>query len=413
MTRPSRTLDQRLRSVIARSSVVTQSLWPRSGPIRSTEQWTTGLFALTAAIRSDGLSTSTVDEFAEASVAEPTVGSVPDSSTAVLARRSARKFQTLAMTPGYDRGYFAFRSRRSPAPALTWATDRIGRQPGQGSVGYRALGLSILPPKATRAKDKYKTASGKAPSGKTQKKGRESDRASPKSAQSSRYTPPIPKDAKTSPMPPAPEPAEFVHPGPTKETSEGAEVRSASPEPTPGGGRDSSSRKWIQRADGDRRTRTRLLIDGEGVVVLSDRRVPGTRSSIKRIAVSSGGVFVIDAKHYKGLVHIKRTGPVWDLGPQELHVGRRNCTPVVENMCDLANVVRAALETATWDAEVPVHAVLCLTRAEWSFASAVEVNDVYVAWPRLVKGRVQAPGVIGSPAVQEVAQMIAEHLPVA
>jgi hypothetical protein len=244
------------------------------------------------------------------------------------------------------------------------------------------------------------------------KGGRTTD--SPKSAQRSRYTPPIPKDAKTGPMPPLPQPAEFAHPGPTGGASQEAEVTSSIPEPAdPGGGGGSSSRKWIQRAEGDRRSRTRLLIEGEGVVVLSDRRVPGTRSFIKRIAVSSGGVFVIDAKHYRGLVHIKRTGPVWDLGPQELYVGRRNCTPVVESMCDQTNVVRAALDTTTWGAEVPVHAVLCLTQAEWGFASAVEISDVYVAWPRLVKGRVQAPGVIGSPAVQEVSRMIAEHLPVA
>ena len=214
-------------------------------------------------------------------------------------------------------------------------------------------------------------------------------------------------------MPPETEPAEFAQPGPNGGTSEGAGATSARPEPASGGGGGFSSRKWIQRAEGDRRTRTRLLIEGEGVVVLSDRRVPGTRSSIKRIAVSSGGVFVIDAKHYRGLVHVKRTGPVWDLGPQELHVGRRNCTAVVENMGDQMRVVRAALDTTPWGAEVPVHAVLCLTRAEWGFASAVEIGDVYVAWPRLVKGRVQAPGVMDSPAVEEVSEMIAEHLPVA
>jgi hypothetical protein len=214
-------------------------------------------------------------------------------------------------------------------------------------------------------------------------------------------------------MPLVPEPAESAGPGPTGGASQEAEVTSAPAQPAAPGGGGFSSRKWIQRAEGDRRTRTRLLIEGEGVVVLSDRRVPGTRASIKRIAVSSGGVFVIDAKRYRGLVHIKRTGPVWDLGPQELHVGRRNCTPAVENMCDLANVVRAALDTTNWGAEVPVHPVLCLTRAEWGFASAVEISDVYVAWPRLVKGRVQAPGVMDSPAVQEVSEMIAQHLPVA
>ena len=93
------------------------------------------------------------------------------------------------------------------------------------------------------------------------------------------------------------------------------------------------SRRWVQRAEGDRRARARLqIIEGEGVVVLNDRRVPGSGSNIKWIAVSAAGVFVIDAKNYKGLVHIKRRGPISDLGPYELHVGRKNCTSSVESV---------------------------------------------------------------------------------
>jgi hypothetical protein len=173
------------------------------------------------------------------------------------------------------------------------------------------------------------------------------------------------------------------------------------------------SRRWVQRAEGDRRARARLqIIEGEGVVVLNDRRVPGSRSNIKWIAVSAAGVFVIDIKNYKGLVHIKRRGPISDLGPYELHVGRKNCTSSVESVNEQSSAVRAALDTTAWGSEVPVYGMLCLVRAEWGFASAVEIGDVCVGWPKLVAGRVQAPGVMDSPAVQEVSQMIAEHLPV-
>ena len=172
-------------------------------------------------------------------------------------------------------------------------------------------------------------------------------------------------------------------------------------------------RRWVQRAEVDRRARARLrVIEGEGVVVLNDRRVPGSRSNIKLIAVSAAGVFVIDAKNYKGLVHIKRPGPIWDLGPYELHVGRRNCTSSVESVNEQKGAVRAALDTTAWGSEVPVYGMLCLIRAEWGFASAIEIGDICVGWPKLVAGRVQAPGVMDSPAVQEVSEMIADHLPV-
>jgi hypothetical protein len=169
----------------------------------------------------------------------------------------------------------------------------------------------------------------------------------------------------------------------------------------------------VQRAEGDRRARARLqIIEGEGVVVLNDRRVPESGSNIKWIAVSAAGVFVIDAKSYKGLVHIKRHGPIWDLGPHELHVGRKNCTSSVESVNEQKGAVRAALDTTAWGSEVPVYGMLCLVRAEWGFASAIEIGDICVGWPKLVAGRVQAPGVMDSPAVQEVSEMIADHLPV-
>ncbi|HEV3131943.1 MAG TPA: nuclease-related domain-containing protein, partial [Acidimicrobiales bacterium] len=83
-----------------------------------------------------------------------------------------------------------------------------------------------------------------------------------------------------------------------------------------------ASRKWVTRTEVDRRARARLrLLEGDGIVVLDDRRVPGSRDSIKLIAVSCAGVFVIDTKHYKGLVHTMRPGSIGNLGPHELHVG--------------------------------------------------------------------------------------------
>ncbi len=173
-----------------------------------------------------------------------------------------------------------------------------------------------------------------------------------------------------------------------------------------------SVRRWVQRAEHDRRARPRLeLLGDEGVVVLGDRRVPGSRLSIRLIAVSPAGVFVIDSKNYKGLVHTKRLGPVWDLGPHQLHVGRRNCTRSIDDVSRKVNAVRDVLSATPWGSQVPVHAVLCLTRADWGYAAAVEVGDVLVGWPRLIAGRMREPVVMDSPTVEEVSQMIARHLP--
>ena len=167
----------------------------------------------------------------------------------------------------------------------------------------------------------------------------------------------------------------------------------------------------MQRAEHERRSSPRLRFDADGVVVLNDRRVPGSKLSIDLIAVSPAGVFVIEAKNYKGLVHTKRLGPLWNLGPDQLHIGRRNCTPSIVDVTKKGEAVRGVLSATSWGSEVPVRAVLCLTRAEWGYASAVEVGDVLVGWPKLIAGKMQDPVVMDSSTVEEVSEMIGERLP--
>jgi hypothetical protein len=171
-------------------------------------------------------------------------------------------------------------------------------------------------------------------------------------------------------------------------------------------------RKRVQRSEGDRRASARLrVLVGVGVIVLDDRRVPGLSAGIKRIAVSPAGVFVIDAKHFKGRVHTKRSGPISNLGPDELHVGRRDCTPYVKLLVRQVEGVRASLNEMVGGSLVPVQAVLCLTGAEWGFASPFDVQDVCVGWPQAIAGLVQSPGVMDSPTVREVSAIIDQRLP--
>jgi hypothetical protein len=131
------------------------------------------------------------------------------------------------------------------------------------------------------------------------------------------------------------------------------------------------------------------------------------------IAVAPAGVFVIDARHHKGLVRTKRPGSFDQLGAPELHVGRRNCTPTLEALSHQGSVVRATLDPSPWGAEVPVTPMLCLTRAEWGLASSAMVRDVWVGWPRLLAGTVRSPGVMDTPTVAEVAEVLDARLPAA
>ncbi|HLH27999.1 MAG TPA: nuclease-related domain-containing protein, partial [Acidimicrobiales bacterium] len=164
-----------------------------------------------------------------------------------------------------------------------------------------------------------------------------------------------------------------------------------------------SGRRWVRRSGRDRRARARLeFLDEEGIVVLNDRRIPGSRASIRYLVVAPAGVFVVDAKDVKGLVHTKRPGPISALGPDELHVGRHDCTPLIGAITEQVEAVRAALRSAPGAGEIPVRAMLCLPRAQWGFASPIELGDVWVGWPKLVGQRVRNPVVMDSPMVNEV-----------
>src|SRR5579863_664680 len=108
----------------------------------------------------------------------------------------------------------------------------------------------------------------------------------------------------------------------------GGPARETGPRPVPdlvaqgsdaaGPGHGPGGRPWVRRADVDRRSRLRATLEvagGEDVIVLNDRRIPGSRATIPMIAVASAGVFVIDAQHHKGLVHTKRLGSFDRLDP--------------------------------------------------------------------------------------------------
>ncbi len=144
---------------------------------------------------------------------------------------------------------------------------------------------------------------------------------------------------------------------------------------------------------------------------LADRSLPGSKGRIESIAISPAGVFVVGTKAFKGLVHTRRHGPVGDLGPVELHIGRRNCTSTIEDLVQQVDAVRDALVGTPWETEMPVQAVLCLTRAEWGFASPIEISQVWIGWPRLVDRKLRGPQLMDPATVNEAIETVDRLLP--
>jgi hypothetical protein len=89
-------------------------------------------------------------------------------------------------------------------------------------------------------------------------------------------------------------------------------------------------RAWKTGAAGEQAVGRRLdELVADGAEVMHDRRIPGPVANIDHIAVSSSGVYVIDAKHYTGMVKVDGEGGLFSPRRYKLLVGRRDCTKLV------------------------------------------------------------------------------------
>jgi hypothetical protein len=97
---------------------------------------------------------------------------------------------------------------------------------------------------------------------------------------------------------------------------------------------------WARGAAGEERV-ARSLTErvGPSVVLLHDRGIPGSRANIDHIAVAPGGVWVIDAKRYKGKVAVERP---W-LGQAKLKIAGRDRTKLITALKAQVALVQAAL----------------------------------------------------------------------
>ncbi|MCZ7525606.1 MAG: NERD domain-containing protein [Acidimicrobiia bacterium] len=164
-----------------------------------------------------------------------------------------------------------------------------------------------------------------------------------------------------------------------------------------------STTAWAKGADGERRLGARL--DSlPGCVALHDRRLPGSRANIDHLVVAPSGVWVIDAKHYRGRVAMRDVGG-WTSVDRRLRVGGRDRTKLVKAMAQQVTAVRQVLD-ARWSG-VPIRPVLCFVGADWPLlAKPFEIDGVVIAWPRAVARLVRGSG----PSTPEGVRLVAHLL---
>jgi hypothetical protein len=177
-----------------------------------------------------------------------------------------------------------------------------------------------------------------------------------------------------------------------------------------------SARAWSVGSRGERVVGEYLesLHDGQRVIVLHDRKMPGSRANIDHIAICRSGVYVVDAKNYAGKVErIDKGG--WFSTDLRLYVGRRDCTSLASGVARQAAIVRdAASEGAPSEVALAVKPMLCFVGAEWSlFAEPFRLNDVWIGWPKALGQHLLADGPLEDEALTAVADHLASVLPVA
>jgi hypothetical protein len=151
-------------------------------------------------------------------------------------------------------------------------------------------------------------------------------------------------------------------------------------------------------AVGEERLGARLdSLVSESVAVLHDRRVFGTKANIDHLAITPAGIWVIDAKRYKGRPELKIEGGILRARTEKVLVGRRDCTNLVDGVLKQVDLVRQVV------GDVPVTGALCFVEAEWPLiGGAFTTRGVHALWPkRLAKLLTEAEGAVEVAAVRE------------
>ncbi|TQM57857.1 nuclease-related domain-containing protein [Humibacillus xanthopallidus] len=169
-----------------------------------------------------------------------------------------------------------------------------------------------------------------------------------------------------------------------------------------------STTAWDTGAAGEERLGKGLdRLASDTLRLLHDRRIPRTRANIDHLAVTPGGVYVIDAKKYRGRPHLKIEGGIFRPRIERLLVGSRDCTKLVDGVLKQVDVVRGLL-----DIDVQVHGVLCFIDAEWPLIGGTfTTRGVQALWPNKLHPQLQAEGPYTRETIAEIHRKLAHALP--
>lgn len=169
-----------------------------------------------------------------------------------------------------------------------------------------------------------------------------------------------------------------------------------------------STRAWDRGALGEERLGDRLNeFASDALRVLHDRRIPGSRANIDHLAVAPTGVYVIDAKKYKGRPRLKVEGGLLRPRVEKLLVGTRDCTKIVDGVLNQIDIVRGLT-----GGDVPIHGVLCFVDADWPLlGGSFTTRGVEALWPKKLYSKLKTDGPLEVENLVEIHRRLASSLP--
>ncbi len=173
-----------------------------------------------------------------------------------------------------------------------------------------------------------------------------------------------------------------------------------------------ASATWGKGSDGESRLASYIARElGDSVLALHDRLIPGTRGNIDHIFIAPTGVWVVDAKAYKGKVVKREVGPLWRRD-NEVFVGGRNRTVLAKGVTRQVDAVIAAMRPDESLHGIDVHAALCFVESEWGLLDfPFQIGNVWVIYPGALKKRLRKDGSLSRERMERVAHRFDLSLP--
>jgi hypothetical protein len=139
--------------------------------------------------------------------------------------------------------------------------------------------------------------------------------------------------------------------------------------------------------------------------VIHDRRIPGSFANIDHIVAAPSGVYVIDAKDWKGQVEIRSKG-TWPFRKKLLYVNKRNRTPHLARFGAQVRAVTDAISDVRL--ELAPRPVMCFVGV--APRRKITLNDVEIVGPSALREMLLSDGPLTSEQIKAVGRALVYNL---